>query len=178
MGFAYPISTEDEAKHHIQNLRDLHPKAVHVCFAWRIGIHNYSDRYSDDGEPNNSAGKPIFGQILAYELTNVCVAVVRYYGGTKLGVGGLINAYKTAAKECFESARIIEKFEEQLISITFHPEHTGELMSRLNKLGANIEHHGFENDLHSVRLRIRKSNEDRFIGSFENSNRFKIELMT
>ena len=109
IGEIFPCRNEKEAKIIIDGLRKEHPNAVHVCFAWRFGVKDYSDRYSDDGEPNNSAGKPIFGQIINSELTNILITVTRYYGGTNLGVGGLITAYKMAASEAISSTKIIEK---------------------------------------------------------------------
>ena len=174
-GFVFPVNSIEKAKEKIQELRTLHPKAVHVCFAWRLGLSNYEDRYSDDGEPNNSAGKPIFGQIVAAEITNVCVAVVRYYGGTKLGVGGLINAYKTAAKEAISSTKIIEKFETVGAIIKFDPSHTGHLMSMLNKMNASIDVHGFEGQLHTVRVELKKTASNQIFSTFESLPQYQIE---
>ena len=107
-GYAYPVSSEAEVKDHIQILKKKHHNARHWCYAYRIGTDPYNYRMNDDGEPNNSAGQPIYGQILSFELTNVLVVVVRYFGGTKLGVGGLINAYKRAAQITLESSKIKE----------------------------------------------------------------------
>ena len=104
-GYAYPVQSVDAVKEHLDRLRKENPGCVHVCYAYCIGSRKEEYRYSDDGEPSNSAGAPIFGQIKSFDLTNVLVAVVRYYGGTNLGVGGLINAYRTAAKEAFEKAK-------------------------------------------------------------------------
>ncbi len=112
LAFAVPVSTEQEIKEFIAQKRKEHHQAVHVCSAFRLGADHKVYRSSDDGEPSNSAGPPILGQIQAYDLTNVLIAVVRYYGGTNLGVGGLIAAYRTAAKEALEAAQIIEKEEE------------------------------------------------------------------
>jgi uncharacterized YigZ family protein len=97
----------------------VHHQAVHVCSAFRLGADHKLYRSSDDGEPSNSAGPPILGQIQAFDLTNVLVAVVRYYGGTNLGVGGLINAYRTAAREALEAAQVVEKEEEVVLTLTF-----------------------------------------------------------
>ena len=119
MAFAVPVSSEAEVKAFIAQKRKEHHQAVHVCSAFRLGADHKLYRSSDDGEPSNSAGPPILGQIQAFELTNVLIAVVRYYGGTNLGVGGLISAYRTAAKEALEAALIIEKEEELELQITF-----------------------------------------------------------
>ena len=110
--FAVPCQTEEEVKAFIQAKRKEHHQAVHVCSAFRLGSDKKKYRSSDDGEPSNSAGPPILGQIQSFDLTNVLVAVVRYYGGTNLGVGGLITAYRTAAKEALDQAEIIECEEE------------------------------------------------------------------
>jgi len=109
IGYAYPLQSEDQVKEIVDSLKKKHHKARHWCFAWQIGIDSKKFRVSDDGEPNNSAGQPIYGQILSKELTNVLVVIVRYFGGTKLGVGGLVNAYKSAAQLALESSQIITK---------------------------------------------------------------------
>jgi len=107
--YTFPITNEREIKQIIENIRKKHPTANHVCYAWRMGIDKQRYRANDDGEPNNSAGIPIYGQIKSFELTNVLIAVARIFGGTKLGVGGLISAYRTAAQLALESSSIIEK---------------------------------------------------------------------
>lgn len=109
LAFVYHVKTEEEIKAHLERLKKEHHHANHVCYAWRLGWDKSRHRMNDDGEPSGTAGKPIYGQILSYDLTNVLVAVVRYFGGTKLGTGGLIEAYKTAAKLAIAEATIIEK---------------------------------------------------------------------
>lgn len=106
--YAYPFEKQDQLKTILDELKEKHPKARHFCYAFRLLI-NEEDYFitNDDGEPSNSAGAPILGQIKSFELHNVCIVVVRYFGGTKLGVSGLINAYKTAAKEAIEKNKII-----------------------------------------------------------------------
>ncbi|SHJ54098.1 uncharacterized protein, YigZ family [Arenibacter nanhaiticus] len=108
-GYAFPIENEDDVKTIIEDLRKVHHTANHVCYAWQLGVEQLRYRANDDGEPNNSAGMPIYGQIQSFGVTNVLVAVVRIFGGTKLGVGGLISAYKTAAQLTLETAVIVEK---------------------------------------------------------------------
>ena len=108
-GYGFPIKTADELKPIIEDLRKQHFGAGHFCYAYQIGTSEICTRANDDGEPKNSAGIPIFGQIQSHELTNVLIVVVRYFGGTKLGVGGLISAYKTTAQLVIENALIIEK---------------------------------------------------------------------
>ena len=120
-GYVYPVASEEQAKEHLDKLRKENHNANHVCYAFRLGADKQLYRFSDDGEPSNSAGKPIMGQIESFDLTNVLIAVVRYFGGTKLGVGGLINAYRTAAKMAVEGGQIIEQIvkEEYLISFNY-----------------------------------------------------------
>ena len=109
IGYAYPLQSEDKVREIVDGLKKKHHKARHWCYAWQIGIDSNKFRVNDDGEPNNSAGQPIYGQILSKELKNVLVVIVRYFGGTKLGVGGLVNAYKSAAQLALESSHIIYK---------------------------------------------------------------------
>lgn len=108
-GYAFPIQSEEELKPIIDNLRKQHPNAGHYCYAFQIGTNTIAYRVNDDGEPTNTAGIPIYGQIQSFEVTNILIVVVRFFGGIKLGVGGLISAYKTAAQLTLESLEIIEK---------------------------------------------------------------------
>ena len=109
IGYVYPISNELNIKRHLEGLKKKHHAASHICYAWQLGLSNSKYRINDDGEPNNSAGEPIYGQIVSKGLRNVLVVVIRYFGGTKLGVGGLISAYRTSAKMVLEKSIIIEK---------------------------------------------------------------------
>ena len=108
-GYALPVKSEVEIKSYLEALKKQHHSARHFCYAYQLGTETINYRANDDGEPNNSAGMPIYGQIQSFNLTNVLVVVVRYFGGVKLGVGGLINAYKTTAQLALESSNIIEK---------------------------------------------------------------------
>ena len=109
IGYVCPISDELSIKTHLEDLKKKHHTARHICYAWQLGLLDSKYRVNDDGEPNNSAGQPIYGQIVSNKLTNVLVVVVRYFGGTKLGVGGLISAYRTSAKMVLEKSIIVEK---------------------------------------------------------------------
>ncbi|NJB70542.1 putative YigZ family protein [Saonia flava] len=122
-GYAFPILSEDEVKPIIEELKKKHPKVNHVCYAWQLGVKSPTYRTNDDGEPNNSAGMPILGQIKSYNVTNILVAIARVFGGTKLGVGGLITAYRSAAQIALEESTIIEKIIKYEFSISFdYPE--------------------------------------------------------
>jgi uncharacterized YigZ family protein len=108
-GYAFPVSNESQINNHIIQLKKQHHSARHYCYAWQIGTEITQYRVNDDGEPNNSAGQPIFGQIQSFNVTNILIVIVRYFGGTKLGVGGLISAYRTAAQMAMEVSNIVEK---------------------------------------------------------------------
>ena len=118
-GYAYPIQSEDQVKPLIEILRKQHPNAGHFCYAYQIGTDVITYRANDDGEPSNSAGTPIYGQIQSFAVTNVLIVVVRIFGGVKLGVGGLISAYKTTALMVLENCEIIEKTIDIHYTITF-----------------------------------------------------------
>jgi len=133
LAFAVPFTSEDQIKTFIAQKRKEHHQAVHVCSAFRLGADHKLCRASDDGEPSNSAGPPILGQIQAYGLTDVLIAVVRYYGGTNLGVGGLISAYRTAAKEALENAQIVEKEEMESYAFSCSYAQMPSVMSFLKK---------------------------------------------
>lgn len=135
LGYAYPVSSVEEIREILADLKKAHPSARHVCYAFRINPLNEYARDNDDGEPSSSAGKPIAGQIKSANLMNVLVAVVRYFGGTLLGVPGLINAYKTAAKEALDNARIINASICTDFVVTVGYEQSGELMSWIKSSG-------------------------------------------
>lgn len=115
-------------KEYIDELKKKHHTARHWCYAWQIGVEDIRYRANDDGEPNNSAGQPIYGQILSKEITNVLVVVVRYFGGTKLGVGGLISAYKTTAKLILDESEIVTKTIDIHFKVVFEYEHMNKVM--------------------------------------------------
>ncbi len=138
LAYAYPIQTVQDVKDKLQALKKEHPKAVHHCFAWRIGNDGMQFRASDDGEPSGSAGKPILGQIDSLELTNTLVVVVRYFGGSLLGVPGLINAYKTATLQSLENIPKIEKWVEALYEFSFDYPAMGEVLYILKQNESTI----------------------------------------
>ena len=154
--FAVPVQSEEEVKAFIAQKRKEHHLAVHVCSAFRLGADKKLYRASDDGEPSNSAGPPILGQIQAFDLTNILIAVVRYYGGTNLGVGGLISAYRTAAKEALEAAQIVKKEEEIQFSIQFPYEKLYLVMDLLKKANVEIVQQSLDSEC-SLLLRIELS---------------------
>jgi len=128
-GYAFPLQNEDQVKPIIENLKKQHPHAVHFCYAYQLGVApKISYRANDDGEPSNTAGAPIYGQIQSFGLTNVMIVVVRIFGGTKLGVGGLISAYKTSAQMTLEACEIIEKTIDICFLISFDYKNMNKVM--------------------------------------------------
>lgn len=138
LGFAFPVNNEEELKAALNEVRLEHPKATHHCYAFRIGLQGENYRANDDGEPSGSAGLPIYNQLLANELTNILVIVVRYYGGTKLGVSGLVKAYKESAKLTLEECKMVTKELENRVKIVFNFEKQNQIFTLLNKFDGKI----------------------------------------
>jgi uncharacterized YigZ family protein len=157
LGYAYPCSSVEEVKAHLERLRKENHGCVHVCYAYCLGSKKEDYRYSDDGEPSNSAGAPMYGQIKSFDLTNVLVVVVRFYGGTNLGVGGLINAYRTAAKGAFENATIIEDENREIIELTFSYASMPFVMNAVKSCNCSILLQDFE-ETPRLKLSIPESN--------------------
>ncbi|MEJ5303133.1 MAG: YigZ family protein [Bacteroidales bacterium] len=138
LAFAYPVQNEDEIKAHLQNLKKKFPDANHHCFAWRLGPGKDKFRYYDDGEPSATAGRPIYGQILSRDITNVLIVVVRYFGGIKLGTSGLIDAYKTSAALVLENTKIVEFTLKCSLRLLYSYELTNQAMRLVKELKAEI----------------------------------------
>ncbi|RYD57066.1 MAG: YigZ family protein [Sphingobacteriales bacterium] len=138
IAYAYPIQDIDDVKAKLQNLKKEHPKAVHHCYAYRIGTTGAIFRANDDGEPSGSAGRPILGQIDSSGLTNTLVVVVRYFGGTLLGVPGLINAYKTVTADALANAPTTERWIEELYELSFDYSVMSEVLYLLKQAEATI----------------------------------------
>lgn len=136
--FAFPVDTEEDVKELLLDLRKTHYDARHHCYAYALGRNGESFRAVDDGEPNHSAGNPILGQIRSFEVTNTLIVVVRYFGGTKLGMSGLINAYKTSAKMALEANEIIRKFVLETISFRFSYPEMNEVMKLIKQWDLSI----------------------------------------
>lgn len=173
-GYAFPVSSEEEIKIHLDDLKKQHHTARHWCYAWQLGMHYEAYRANDDGEPNNSAGMPIYGQLQSFDLTNVLVVVVRYFGGTKLGVGGLIQAYKTTAQMVLESAKIVEKTIDVKLLLKFeYPE--------MNTVMRLIKEHDLSIDLQKMELNceiqisVRTREADRIFELFENTYKVTVK---
>ncbi|MBN8622081.1 MAG: YigZ family protein [Flavobacteriales bacterium] len=139
ISFAFPVNNVKELKNALEKIREEHPKATHHCYAFRLGINGENYRANDDGEPNGSAGLPIYNQLLANNLTNILLIVVRYYGGTKLGVSGLVKAYKESAKLTLDEAEIITKELESDLEIEFDFHQQNVIFTLLNKFDGKIQ---------------------------------------
>ncbi len=146
LGYAFPLQREEEVKEIIQQLKETHCKARHWCYAWQLGKEESSAAYrvNDDGEPNNSAGQPIYGQLLSKDLTNILIVVVRYFGGTKLGVGGLITAYRTAAELALDAAKIVEKTIDVRFKLIFDYQDMNKVMRVIKERNLSIQYQKME----------------------------------
>jgi uncharacterized YigZ family protein len=162
LGFAYPVNSEEEIKLQIQELKKKFFDARHHCFAYVLGAEKLKFRASDDGEPNHSAGDPILGQIRSKNLTDVLIVVVRYFGGVKLGVGGLISAYKIAAEEALHNAVIIEKEVMKKFSIQYDYAATPEVMRLVKEFDLIIINQQFEEQC-SMQIEIALKSKENFL---------------
>ena len=156
LAFAFPVTTEDEIKIHLERLRKEHFGANHHCYAWRLGADKQRFRANDDGEPSGTAGRPILGQLQSFDLTNVAVIVVRYFGGTLLGAGGLVQAYKQSAAEALKAATIIEKHITEVYALHFNYDAMNAVMKLLKEFEAEQRSQVFEIECSlefSVRMR-------------------------
>lgn len=165
IGYAFHITNEDAVKECIEIVKKEHYSARHWCYAWKIGTETTQYRVNDDGEPNNSAGQPIYGQILAKNLTNTLVIIVRYFGGVKLGVGGLINAYKTTSKLILDEAEIVEKTINHQFKIQFEYKNMNKVMRIIKDFSAKIVQQKLELNCEYI-IEIRKQKSEAIFNRF------------
>lgn len=173
LAYAFPVESEDKINEHRAALRKKHYDARHHVYAFNIGAENGFFRASDDGEPSNSSGPPVLGQIRSFELTNILIVVVRYFGGTKLGVPGLINAYKSAAFDAIKNAEIIQKVIEKALIIEFDYPHINEAMRLTKEEGIRISGQSFEL-VCRMELKIKRSLFEKVYQSFKKNHHLKI----
>ncbi|MFM2213275.1 MAG: hypothetical protein RL427_538 [Bacteroidota bacterium] len=172
-GYAFPVLSEAEIKLHIEQLRKQHYGAVHFCYAFQLGTESVYFRANDDGEPSNSAGMPIYGQIQSFGLTNILIVIVRFFGGVKLGVGGLISAYRTAAQMTLEEAEIIERTIDVQYQISFDYKNMNKVMRIIKE--KNLEIIAQEmNESCSITIATRKKNAELTFAIF--STLFEINI--
>ena len=165
LAYAFPVESEMEVKEILAQIKKDHYSARHHCYAWRIGSKNPSYRANDDGEPSSTAGKPILGQLLSYDLTNVLVIVVRYFGGTLLGTSGLINAYRTATITALQNADIETRTIEELIKIQFSYPEMNAVMQVIKQENLNIINTVFELNC-QVDIIVRESEVNKIVEIF------------
>ncbi|APU67162.1 MAG: YigZ family protein [Bacteroidota bacterium] len=177
-GYAYPVKTEDEVNEILEDLKKQHHKARHWCYAWQFGKEEEQQRYraNDDGEPSNSAGMPIYGQIQSFEVTNILIVVVRYFGGVKLGVGGLINAYKTAAQMALESSEIITRTIDEIFVIQFDYPEMNKVMQVIKQQNLNVIDQKLELDCR-IFISVRKNEAEEIFTKFDNTYKVKISRL-
>ena len=164
---AFTVRSEDEVKKALTEIKKTYFDARHHCYAYMIGPEMKNFRSSDDGEPSGTAGKPILNQILSKELTNVCVVVVRYFGGIKLGVSGLINAYKTAARDALDNAQIVEKTVNDVYSLQFAYPLMNEVMRVMKEANLEQQNPRFEMDCY-LEFSTRKNDAEKIVSKFKN----------
>ena len=165
-GYAFPVLSEDDVKDCLEVLKKKHHSARHFCYAYQIGVEHTQYRANDDGEPNNSAGLPIYGQIQSFEVTNTLIVSVRYFGGTKLGVGGLISAYKKSAQLALTASEIIEKTINVQFKLTFNYDLMNPVMRIIKEKQIEIVHQKLEMDCTYI-ISVRKSDANRIFQIFE-----------
>jgi len=175
-GYAFSVSDEDEIKEHLHHLKKKHFNARHWCYAWQLGTDYSRYRVNDDGEPSNSAGMPIYGQIKSYDLTQILVVVVRYFGGTKLGVGGLINAYRSAAKEAIDETRIVEKTIDLKYLLAFDYPEMNTVMRLIKEHSITIKEQQLEMNCRLV-ISTRKKESKKVFDLFSNTYKVSIKKM-
>lgn len=167
-GYAFPVNNEEDIKSIQEKIKKEHHTARHWCYAYQIGLEepNIIFRANDDGEPNNSAGMPIYGQIQSFEVTNILIVVVRYFGGVKLGVSGLINAYKTAAQMALEASKIVEKTINIDYRLTFDYKNMNKVMRVIKEKNLNIINQKLEMDC-QIDISVRKKESENIFTIFD-----------
>jgi uncharacterized YigZ family protein len=174
--YAYPVESEAEIKEYLDALRKRWFDATHHCYAWRLGAHGEQFRANDDGEPSSTAGKPILGQLLSQEITNCLVVVVRYFGGTKLGVPGLIAAYKESTALVLSECEIVERTVDVVINVSFSYIAMNDVMRIVKDMQPKVLNQVFDN-LCTMTLSIREGDSEQLIGRLEKVEGATVEVI-
>jgi uncharacterized YigZ family protein len=175
-GYGFPLTSEEELKPIIENLKKQHPNAGHFSYAYQLGEDKTTYRANDDGEPSNSAGMPIYGQLQSFSVTNALVVVVRQFGGVKLGVGGLISAYKTAAQLTLESCNIVEKTVDIQYQILFDYKNMNRIMRIIKEKQLEIISQKMEMSC-EINIKTRKKNAEQIFDIFNSLFEIKIKII-
>ncbi|CDF80094.1 conserved hypothetical protein (UPF0029) [Formosa agariphila KMM 3901] len=164
-GYAFPVKTEDDVKEHLEAIKKQHHSARHWCYAYQLGTKDIKYRANDDGEPNNSAGMPIYGQIQSFDVTNVLIIVVRYFGGVKLGVGGLIGSYRTSAQLSLEASKIVERTINIEYLIVYDYKNMNKVMRVIKEKNINVVNQKLELRC-ELTISVRKKDAEAIFNSF------------
>ena len=176
LAYSFPLKNVDDFKKHLQALKKEHPKAAHHCFAYRIGNDGNTFRVSDAGEPSGTAGKPILGQIDSKNLTSILIIVVRYFGGTLLGVPGLINAYKTAASLVLQCTPVVQKVVEMNYELQFNYTEMNDVMRIIKQFNCTI--HKNEMQLFcKIEIGIPQNKRDEVVASFRDVKNLELQTL-
>ncbi len=165
-GYAFPLSNEDEVKTQIEALKKQHHSARHWCYAYQLGTDKIKYRVNDDGEPSNSAGMPIYRQIQSYSVTNILIVIVRYFGGIKLGVGGLISAYRTAAQMALEESKIVNQIITKEFLLSFDYKNMNQVMRIIKERNLKVLTQKLEMDC-KIKISVRKKDSEIVFKNFE-----------
>ena len=166
IALAYPVRTEEEVKQHVADVKKKYYDARHHCYAYILGANKDAYRMNDDGEPSGTAGRPIHGQLLSNDLTDTLIIVIRYFGGIKLGVSGLINAYKTAAKDALDNNTIVERFVEEDYQLRFPPLSMNKVMQLLKRDTVKITDQQYDTDC-IIRFTVQKRDADALLEALQ-----------
>ncbi|MFT5254385.1 MAG: putative YigZ family protein [Flavobacteriales bacterium] len=175
-GYTFPVFSEEEVKERLEELKKKHHTARHFCYAYQLGIEKIRFRANDDGEPNNSAGMPIYGQIQSFEVTNILIVSVRYFGGTKLGVGGLISAYKNSAQMALEASNILEKTINIEYKLTFNYDLMNPVMRIIKEKNIEIVDQKLEMDCQYI-ISVRKKDASTIFNIFDNLYKVSVKIL-
>lgn len=175
LAFAYHVKTEEDVKSRLALLRKEYFDARHHCYAYCLGFDGATFRINDDGEPSGTAGRPIHGQLLSRNLTQILVIVIRYFGGVKLGVPGLIHAYKTATADALDQARVVTKSIMERHSVDFKYEQTNQVMKVLKEEGASIHNQHYDNRCF-IEYSIRKFHAKRIVDKLQKIEGIVVDL--
>ncbi|MPL72843.1 IMPACT family member YigZ [bioreactor metagenome] len=177
ISLAFPVTTQEEIKEIVKDIKKEYFDARHHCYAYILGHDKSVFRMNDDGEPSSTAGKPIYGQLLSKDLTNILVVVVRYFGGTKLGVSGLIQAYKQATIDVLNNSKIIEKTVDEVYSVSFDYSLMNDVMKVMKEYDLHQQNHKFENDCY-LEFRIRKRDSKVVVDNLKFIDNVLVEFIT
>ncbi len=176
LAYAWPVSDEEQVRGHLDALRKKYYDATHHCYAWRIGPEGEQSRANDDGEPSGTAGRPILGQMLSREVTNILIVVVRYFGGTKLGVPGLINAYRESAHEVLDVAEVVERTVDAVYSVKFAYVAMNDVMKVVKEMSPAVVAQTFDN-VCDMTLAIRRGREEQLRERLEKCEGAAVEFL-